>query len=55
MLHVLTTHTKKTTEVNKGQVGAFGGDGFVCCLDCYDGLVHISKVIKLYILNMYTV
>lgn len=49
---IINTQTK-----TRGHEKNLGGDGHVCYLDCGGGnprCMHISKLIKLHIINMYS-
>ena len=44
----------RAKENTKGCKEIFGGDGYVHYLDCSDDFTHMSKLIKLYTLNIAT-
>lgn len=51
---MLSVFTTKHIHTHKGMQESFGGDGYVCYLECGDGLygsMYISKLIRLYTLR----
>lgn len=40
--------------MTKGHKETFGGAGYVCYLDCVDGL-YVFKYVKIYTLNIYPI